>query len=271
MLLFNLIIETDCNCKSLFRLANNTQVDAIALPSSNRIIPSSCLKCPDGTVSSFDRRSCMTCSTEIDPITNDCKCAENQFVEENPYENIKYCKNCTENETPAPLESNLKTYCFKCPEGQFLQKSGNVYICTCFNNYVKTGSRCFPQNQIEVITSRFPSLSGRNIVFKYLDYSEDTSIYEGLQKTSNTVSGLQGGESTNTVTTDKPKESTVISDLIDYLYLDNANSCLNRDNSTACQVVANLCVLQMYNEANPICSLYNTINNSKERYDTNAE
>ncbi len=256
----------------MHRLANNTQIDAITLPNNNKIIPHTCIKCPSGFVSSFDKRSCMTCnSTEIDPQTNDCKCSENQIIEENPFENVKYCRNCTENETPAPLESNLKTFCFKCPEGQFLQKSGNVFICSCFINYVKTGSRCFPQGQIDVISSRFPSLSARNIIFKYLDYSENTSIYNSLKKTTTTVSGLQGGESTVTSVTDKLTESTVISDLIDYLYLDNANSCLHRDNTTACQVLANLCVLQMYDETNPICAIYNTINNSKERYDQNAE
>jgi hypothetical protein len=32
-----------------------------------------------------------------------------------------------------------------------------------------------------------------------------------------------------------------------------------------------LCVLQMYDETNSVCLLYDVINNSKDRYDTNAE
>ena len=53
--------------------------------------------------------------------------------------------------------------------------------------------------------------------------------------------------------------SVVISDTYNYLYYDSAVGCRQYRNPQKCQTLANLCVLQMYNERIIVCSLYQSI------------
>lgn len=53
------------------------------------------------------------------------------------------------------------------------------------------------------------------------------------------------------------------SDTIDYLYLKSGYECMKYSTPISCQILANLCVLQLYDQNNPICKLYNYINNLK--------
>eukprot|EP01028_Stygiella_incarcerata_P007522 TRINITY_DN3121_c0_g1_i1.p1 TRINITY_DN3121_c0_g1~~TRINITY_DN3121_c0_g1_i1.p1 ORF type:complete len:976 (+),score=158.64 TRINITY_DN3121_c0_g1_i1:108-3035(+) len=49
---------------------------------------------------------------------------------------------------------------------------------------------------------------------------------------------------------------TVISDVFEQLYLPSAVRCKYESNVTACQILANLCVLQLYETSKPACSIY---------------
>lgn len=251
-------------------MANDTSATPILLNNGNNIIPSNCIKCNNNKVSSFDRTKCMICiNNKTNQKTNDCLCESNQIIVEDIYNFRKTCVNCTENEVPAPFDSDVKTFCFSCGEGKIIQKSGNIYLCVCKLNYISAGERCISQDQANVLTSRYPPISARNLNFKNLDYSEGTSIYRSIISNSNALSGLTTG--VNTGLSNQLTEITIVSDFINYLFLDSSYACLNADNSSACEIIANLCVLQMYDEANPICTLYNTINNSKDRFNTTLE
>ena len=49
--------------------------------------------------------------------------------------------------------------------------------------------------------------------------------------------------------------------LIDYYFYDNVYNCLKAINNTeSCQILANLCVITLYDETNPVCIIYNLIN-----------
>lgn len=219
-------------------------------------------------MSSFDRRYCLTCSNaNIDSTSLTCGCASNQIIVEDLFTETMKCQDCPSGTTAAPLGSNIRTYCYDCGEGKVLSQSGTVNTCICDENYVSAGPRCILSTNAQIITSSYPVLTARTLTFNYMDYSEGTSIYDDLQSKSSSVSSL----GTSTSTAQNVDSITISSDLINYLYLDNSYSCLNLNNSTACEVLANLCVLQMYDESNPACSLYLVINNSKNIYNSTLE
>ena len=49
---------------------------------------------------------------------------------------------------------------------------------------------------------------------------------------------------------------TVVSDVFDYLYIQSAVGCMNDGNPQKCQSLANLCVLQLYDELTIACKLF---------------
>lgn len=53
--------------------------------------------------------------------------------------------------------------------------------------------------------------------------------------------------------------TVMISDTFDYLYYDAAVGCEVYFNPKKCQTLANLCVLQLYNERTLVCELFESL------------
>lgn len=260
-----IFIETSCICQRDYFIGNSTE-NPIQLTGGNRIIPSTCVKCTPGLVSSNDRSRCMTCTNgQVDLEKKDCKCLENQIIVENFVNNTKSCFTCPENQIPGPINSVYKTECLKCNEGEMFQIVGSFASCVCLNNYQRAGDRCVPIDEMQNILSKYSSLVARNLLFDYIDYSEETLISEKLNKRNSAINSITG--ETSVV---KIEKINVNSDLIEYYFYDNVYNCLKAINVTeSCQILANLCVIAMYDEANPTCLVYNLINSSKNRLPAN--
>jgi meckelin len=87
---------------------------------------------------------------------------------------------------------------------------------------------------VEVINSEYPIESARSVIYNYHETSE--------------------GEGTYTLSA---------SDSFNYYYLQAASGCRDYSDTTSCQVLANLCVLQLYNEATEVCRLFKDISSTR--------
>jgi hypothetical protein len=125
--------------------------------------------------------------------------------------------------------------CKACPYGQIYDTSSSPWKCACqISNQVVAGDECLPQADSQIITNLYPINVAKSLTFNNLE-TADTNV-----------------DSTLTIAN---------SDTIDYLYLKSAYKCLSNLEAKSCQVLANLCVLQLYDQNNPICKLYLYINN----------
>lgn len=106
--------------------------------------------------------------------------------------------------------------------------------CACdLTTYITAGDECVPIADSTVITTNYPV----NIA-KSLQYSNEETIDKNIDGIITVAS----------------------SDLFDQLYLKSGYECLKNIESQSCQALANLCVLQLYDQNNPVCKLYNYIN-----------
>jgi hypothetical protein len=217
----------------------------------------------------------MNCTNAIiSKKTQDCGCLPNQYLQENINKQTKTCVSCSFNEIPFPFDSDIKTRCVSCPQGMEFDPLNNLNGCVCLKDYTKTIHECVSQTLLDPITSKYPPVASRIILYDQVDNSEGTSIFEKNKEErlaiENINSNLNSGKNTNNFalnsdSSENAKTITIISSMINYYYLDSAFNCLYYENIKSCQNLANLCVIQMYDESNPVCILYNTINNSKER------
>lgn len=147
------------------------------------------------------------------------------------YLSTKECYECPTGTYPGP--SGPVYACVACPEGMSYDTSQNPWKCTCdLTLYIASGGTCVSISESQTITSNYPVNSAKTIQFtdEELQNSSDGTI-------------------------------TINSDTIDYLYLNSGYQCLKDVNSRYCQILANLCVLQMYDQTNVVCKLYLYLNN----------
>lgn len=90
---------------------------------------------------------------------------------------------------------------------------------------------CLLNSDINEVKTTYPLENARTINYDYVETSSDSL-----------------GQVT-----------VVISDTYNYLYYDAAVGCQEYGNPQKCQVLANLCVLQLYNERALVCSLFQNI------------
>lgn len=152
------------------------------------------------------------------------------------YLETKECFECADNTYPGPPLPAY--YCKACPDNQSYDKSSTPWKCACISpNQVVAGDECLSLADSQIITNLYPLNVAKSLTFNNLE-TGDSNV-----------------DSTLTIAN---------SDTIDFLYLKSAYNCLNNINSKSCQVLANLCVLQLYDQNNPVCKLYQYINNSRE-------
>jgi len=152
------------------------------------------------------------------------------------YLSIKQCLNCSENAYPGPP---FPVYsCRACPNGQKYDKKISPWKCICeLTDQVVAGDECVPLSDSKFLTDTYPLNAAKSLTYNN-------------QETNN-----ERVDSTLTIAS---------SDTFDFLYLKSAYHCLASLETKSCQILANLCVLQLYDENNPVCKLYQFINNQRE-------
>ncbi len=199
----------------------------------------SCTGCPTGSVASLDRSRCIACPQGVDSTTGECACPKGSAVIERDsfgqYLPAKQCLTCPDGAYPGPTGPVYA--CQPCPVNQIYDTNKNPWVCTCnLTQYISAGDACVSIQDSQYVTTNYPINIAKSLTF---------SFQETLQ------TNVDG-----TIT-------IASSDTIDYLYLKSAYNCLKSADpqvNQSCQVLANLCVLQMYDSNNPICKLYSYIN-----------
>ncbi|CDW85678.1 meckelin isoform 4 [Stylonychia lemnae] len=222
--------RTGCECKPGYYIDSNSQ---------DKYFPT-CLKCDDSAGATQDKSRCLGCTgtaTFNDNIdVKDCVCPlYNRIVEKDAQNNFlpaKECAPCLQSAYSGP--NNRPIYsCDVCPaEGQLYTPTTIPWSCACLtSNYTSSYGICLLNTDVTAVRTNFPLENARTINYDYVE---------------------TGSDSLGQVT-------VVISDTYNYLYYDAAVGCQELGNPKKCQVLANLCVLQMYNERTIVCSLFKSI------------
>lgn len=181
----------------------------------------------------------MSCPDSIE--NGECFCPENFFVQESdllvdtllPY---KQCKECPPGTYPGPDGPVYE--CKACPYGKIYEKNRNPWECLCdLTAFTTAGDTCIPISESIFLTTSFPINTAKSITLNYAETSDP------LQDSTISVSS---------------------SDTVDYLYLKSGYKCLKESDIESCNALANICVLQMYDQNNPACKLYNYIASLKK-------
>jgi hypothetical protein len=159
-------------------------------------------------------------------INGECSCPSNFFVQETDL-----------------LVDKLLPYkqCKECPKGTYQGPNGPVYECLAcdMTRFTIAGDICIPISESIFFTTNFPINTAKSILFNKAE------------------------------TSDPNKDSSIFisnSDTIDYLYLKSGYKCLKENDFKSCNILANICVLQMYDQNNSACSLYNYIKGLKNPF-----
>jgi hypothetical protein len=172
----------------------------------------------------------------VDPITGECSCpVGSAIIEKNSagqYLPIKQCIQCPDGTYPGP--SGPVFQCRGCPEGKIYDTNLVPWKCNCnLTSYVVAGDDCVPIAGSQIITTNYPV----NLA-KSLQFTNEETIDKNIDGITSIAS----------------------SDTFDHFYLISGYQCLKGLNAQSCQVLANLCVMQMYDLNNPVCKLYKYIN-----------
>jgi hypothetical protein len=233
--IYFIFLGFSCTCPVTAYLTYNLSTTI----STNNIQTPKCEKCPNGAASSLDRSRCIPCPQGVDASTGECLCPANSAVIEKDfsgnYLTSKQCQMCPIGSFPGPSQPVYS--CQACPTGKVYDTSVKPWKCTCdLASYVTAGDTCISISDSQFITSNYPV----NIA-KSLTFNNEETLDKNIDGTLTIAS----------------------SDTIDYLYLKSGFECLKFSKPTSCQTLANLCVLQLYDQNNPICKLYSYINNLK--------
>lgn len=103
--------------------------------------------------------------------------------------------------------------------------------CICNTSlYTSAGDQCIPTSEVNIINSQYSPNGANSITYN------DGVNSDGTANTFN-----------------------INSDTVNYFYLLSAHQCQILKNSTACQILSNLCVFKIYDSSTQICTLYNNL------------
>lgn len=197
-----------------------------------------CSKCPSGTPArSFnDPTSCVSCSgsATFNDFLQDCTCPENFIVVESG--NQKTCQACDPSAYAGPATNRVVTECQRCPqEGQSYNKLRNPWVCECDSTlagaYSQAGDMCY-------FTSVTAPLAADS---KQIEYR----AVETRNKNDGTLN-LQSG-------------------IMSFYYTQAVVGCETYGQPKACQMIANLCVLNLYKASADACKKFKEITDSKTK------
>lgn len=193
-----------------------------------------CYKCEGNSAPSSDKYICQKCSGT--PVDGECPCTKTNGVliekELNgEYKETKECLSCSDNMYPGVGQYS----CESCPN-LMIRDEDNDYVCICSgNDYTYSMNSCVKNSDISSVFG-----------LEYVSGDVFNSIYNFIDSSA--------GFSSETITS---------SATYAYFYYKAADDCGNRNSVKGCQILANLCVLSLYNnEKNSQCKLYEKITNS---------
>ncbi len=189
----------------------------------------------------------MTCAgtSTWNALLSECTCAQGEYVMEVQQDAqndvwVKQCSaTCATNAWPGPI-GGMVSYCAPCPyEGQIYNLNTDPVTCECDVNagYTAAAGRC--------LNRQFTTA-----------YDSPQSEYSASRANQISYSAIetQAADGTWSVS-----PNTLNSGTIQYYYLDAAVGCTEFNDIQKCQLLANLCVLQLYNSAAEVCALYKNI------------
>lgn len=195
---------------------------------------------------SLDQSSCLLCDIDsaiFNISINKCQCdSYNKYLSE--LEDKKICNQCPINHAVESLINNGDNYeCILCEYPKIIDNNANNK-CLCPSGFIETqlGKKCVSSSNLTYITNDYTLSASKEISYKNIDTLEIITIENSL--------------------------------LFDYYFLDSAINCKIYNDIKSCQILANLCVLTMYNKLHNSCKLFieivNNVNiNSNSRYFTN--
>lgn len=195
-------------------------------------------------MSSSDRTTCQSCPSAegISPSTGDCNCSQGYAITEKDsnghYLTTKQCTQCNEGAYQYLGENTPVYECKRCPLRKIYDTNTTPWNCECATDfYVEFGGECFERVEANYLNTLYPSSGATSVLMS------DAETDQPRVLTSETIS-----------------DSATIREL----YFKSAFKCLKFNNKKACQTLANLCVLQMYNLQNVVCKAYQFINNLRD-------
>ncbi len=235
-LLFKLLYkELSCICASnaieAFSADNNLSVFPFAKTKT-------CTLCPSGSVASKDHTTCMKCPSDISTTTGDCVCPSgNKIVEKDSLGNYLSQKQCVQ----CPIgqyqgNTNFPIYdCAQCPPNMLYNNNTTPWTCECdTNKFISSGGECLDKVEATFFNTDFSSTSASAVQMSFAE-TTDPNVF-----TQETISQ---------------------SDVIQYYYFKSGYKCLKELDNKSCQILANICVLQLYDTQSTACKLYDFINN----------
>ncbi|CAG9313152.1 unnamed protein product [Blepharisma stoltei] len=196
-----------------------------------------CVSCGSSAPAENDYQ-CIACPSGISTSTGDCQCSAaslqviNEISADGSYLPTKECVACATNYYPGP-----GTYkCEGCSDITAMTRNSQTYKCECISTgYTQSGDYCVSAAQAGALPSGLTGEDSYTVVYNYVESKSGIG----------TVSLTQ-------------------SDTFSYFYLHSARDCQN-GYIKACQALANLCVLQMYNLKTNVCQMYQQLGKGKEQ------
>ena len=211
---------TTCTCKSGYAKTNATRDFPVF----------DCEACASG-VSSSDHYTCQFCPQNAIITNNECECnslnpSNNQvileFSQNGDYLTTKQCFDCTFDFFDS---SNLHN-CVSCPNNMTRLATGS---CGCSQSYTQSGNYCIDNTDASSILSNYAVASAVAVDYLFTETSQGLGTF-ALSSSS----------------------------AFQYYYLKAGVDC-QKGAVIGCQVLANLCVLQLYNKGSTVCTLYESI------------
>lgn len=191
-----------------------------------------CEQCAIGSVPSSDHYLCQTCENSIS--NNECTCTGSyevllEFSANGDYLVQKQCFDCGVNAYPGP--NNYQ--CEKCPDVAMTRS--DTFDCTCpATSYTESFNSCLKDSEVTSITNQYSVSNAVSVTYQFLENAQGLGTYS-----ISTSSSFQ------------------------FYYLKAADDCMNYQSIKGCQILANLCVMQLYNERTTVCQLFNFIGSTR--------
>lgn len=197
-----------------------------AKSSDTRDFPSFTCSLCSGSVPSSDQYTCQNCPSGSDSSKKECICTWNNFeviIEKDLQGNYLDTKECVACDSSAYYTGDFSYQCSACSDGN-MERDANTHECSCKTGYVESQGTCVASSEISQLQ---------------ISESAYTMIYNNRENAQGVGSHTLSPSYT-----------------FRYFYQKAALDCYVYNVIKGCQILANLCVLQLYNEDAEVCKVY---------------